>query len=127
MQKYPNDEANQQARFKRNLTSLWSGNWKATPASPTSREYVKHKRRIQYLGLEPSKADLAAYPDLATIDRREKGAALTKKFGSKMMKGTIITKEQAKGLIKTEAAYEKLKEQKKALILRYVGSQGKLL
>jgi hypothetical protein len=127
MEEHPNDEAKQQDLFKQKLNDLWRGNWKSTPASPTSRKYTSHKSRIQYLGLQPSKADLAAYPDLATIDRNEKGAALTRKFGSKMMKGTILEKEQAKGLIKTELEYEKLKQQKKALIMRYVGSQGKLL
>jgi hypothetical protein len=44
-----------------------------------------------------------------------------------MMAGTIIEREQAEGLIKTEKDFERLKEQKKALIYRYIGSKGKLL
>ena len=43
------------------------------------------------------------------------------------MPGTVITKEQAKGLIKTEKQFEKLKADKKKLLMRYVGSKGQLL
>ena len=127
MQKKPNDLAAQQKIFKDNLNALWEGNWSTTPALSSSREYVRQKDRIQYLGIEPSKADLARFPDLATINRSEKGAMLSRKFGSKMMAGTIIEREQAEGLIKTEKDFERLKEQKKALIYRYIGSKGKLL
>ena len=127
IQKKPNDLAAQQKIFKDNLNALWHGNWSATPALPSTREYVRQKDRIQYLGIEPSKADLARFPDLATINRSEKGAMLSRKFGSKMMPGTLIEREQAEGLIKTEKDFERLKEQKKALIYRYIGSKGKLL
>tara|TARA_R100000655_G_scaffold34973_2_gene67997 strand:- start:14845 stop:20907 length:6063 start_codon:yes stop_codon:yes gene_type:complete len=127
MQKHPDNLAAQQLAFKNNLNALWTGNWRTTPALPSTREYVRQKDRIQYLGIEPSKADLARFPDLATINRSEKGAMLSRKFGSKMMPGTIIKREQAEGLIKTEKDFERLKEQKKALIYRYIGSKGKLL
>ena len=127
IQKHPDNLAEQQYQFKINLGALWEGNWSATPALPSTREYVRQKDRIQYLGIEPSKADLARFPDLATINRSEKGAMLSRKFGSKMMPGTIIEREQAEGLIKTEKEFERLKEQKKALIYRYIGSKGKLL
>ena len=127
MQKHPDNLAAQQLAFKNNLNALWTGNWRTTPALPSTREYVRQKDRIQYLGIEPSKADLARFPDLATVNRSEKGAMLSRKFGSKMLAGTIIEREQAEGLIKTEKDFERLKEQKKALIYRYIGSKGKLL
>ena len=130
MQKHPDNLVEQQVRFKRNLDTLWQVNWKSTPALPsqqTRADYVRQKNRMQYLGIKPSKGELARFPDLATINRRESGAAKTKIFGTRMMPGTVITKEQAKGLIKTEKQFEKLKADKKKLLMRYVGSKGQLL
>ena len=54
------------------------------------------------------------------------GVPIGKIVGGDMMKGTVISKRRAKDLIELEKKFYELKEPKKNLVLRYIGSGGKV-
>jgi hypothetical protein len=95
---------------------------------PYTREEQRHLRRMRYLGLKGSEqVEKRMYRGKGDVSKFELGGVpIGKIVGGDMMRGTIISKRRAKKLMLNEKEFLKLREQKKNLVLRIVGSRGRV-
>ena len=102
--------------------------WTATPALPDTAEEHRHLRRMRYLGLKASpEVEAKLYRKKSKFLGSERlGKKVVDIAGGEMTSGTIISKRRAKELMALEKRFYELKEPKKNLVLRYIGSGGKV-
>ena len=128
MDKHPNNPANQNKQFQDNWKALYDIQWTATGAMPYTRGEQEHLRRMRYLGLKGTEqVEKQMYRGKGDVSKFELGGVpIGKIVGGDMMRGTIISKRRAKKLMMNEQEFLKLRAQKKNLVLRIVGSRGRV-
>ena len=126
--KYPDNPGQQARQFKINWQTLYDLQWTATPALPTTKEKERHLERMRYLGLKGTpEIEAQMHRRKGDVSKFEMGGVpIGKIVGGDMMKGTIISKRRAKDLIELEKKFYALKGPKKNLVLRYIGSGGRV-
>ena len=128
LDKHPNNPIEQNRLFQENWKGLYNLQWTATGALPDTREEHRHLRRMRYLGLKGGEqVEKRMYRGKGDVSKFELGGVpIGKIVGGDMMRGTIISKRRSKQLMMNEQEFIKLKEQKKNLVLRIVGSKGRV-
>jgi len=128
LDKHPNNPSEQSDLFIRNWKALYNIQWTATGAMPYTRGEQEHLRRMRYLGLKGTEqVEKQMYRGKGDVSKFELGGVpIGKIVGGDMMRGTIISKRRAKKLMMNEQEFLKLREQKKNLVLRIVGSKGRV-
>ena len=107
---------------------MYNLQWTATGATPDTKDEQRHLRRMRYLGLKGTEqVEKRMYRGKGDVSKFELGGVpIGKIVGGDMMRGTIISKRRAKKLMGNEKKFHELAEQKKNMVLRIVGSKGRV-